>query len=1294
VQPNPGVLGIPLGSTRVTDLAVGQTPWYELSATDGIPPYAWSVAPGHSLPPGVQLVSGNGLGALGFYPGASALMGIATQAGDFTFDLVVTDQAGSQARRTFEFHVAPFTVLGNTNNTVIAGSPFTMRFVPVGVTPPSTFTLSPTGALQDVLPPGVSLSADGLLSGTPTSTGVYNSWMKVTDGANRTYTQYLRLIVNAAGASTPFRVTGQNPGSTWVGGYGYRSLATNRSGAALTWSAVGALPAGVRLVRSTSQTTYVSGTGVAPGSYTFTLRARDDGTGDMADHTFTWKVGNVQVVFPAWPITNVLDIPAAEQGQPYSFAFGLAGGTRPYTVTPSSFDPLPPGLALSTEGVLSGTPERSGSYTISLVVTDAGGIVTEIGGLTLIVTPPSTPPPLIRTGSIFLSASVGAPYAFALDGTLRGGTPPFTWELEPGSSLPPGLVLFPGGNGVSAHIGGTASVPNSPGSPYGFWLTVTDSGGQALTTYLTLNVSPLAITPDALPPGRVGTSYSQALLVSGGVGPYTISLNTVSDMPPGLSLSPTGLLSGTPSSPGIYGISLRVTDSVSNVLTKVLYVFVDNAAGDVPTVTMSPRRVQVYHEVGAPLPVAQPVTVGASSSAGVVSLALHAAPGVTLTSTGGTAPFTTHVGFDISTLPAGTYAGLLAVSGRGMANLGDAIPVSVVVAPAPPCTYRVEPVGGSVPNLGGSGTFEVKTGWTCGWTAVSSAPWLTVTAGATGTASGSVTYLAAVNPDPGVRTATITVAGAVYTVSQLGTECSFTIDPAETSATAWGGQATVNINASSTACAWSSSVGPLTIVPANGTGSGTVTVTVPANGAPESRTLTATIAGRTFSVLQTGIDCTVALGAGGTTVPSGASAGSVEVTTPAGCPYSTVPGPNWISITSGGSGTGSGTLVYNVEANSTTYPRSGTLIVGGQPFQITQDPLPCSVTLNTTLLGSPYGTAAATGSIGVTANGANCSWTASSNAPWATVSPDSGTGNRTLTMSVQSNEAGTSSRAGEVLIAGQTVAISQAGTVCSYVLESTSGVASAIGGTASVRVIAPTPCSWSATSNASWLTITASGSSGTSAVQFTVAANPAASARSGTLTIRGLTYTVEQAGASCSFAIVGPSTSPLLASAGATGQSFAFAASATGCSPSAVSYANWITIDGTSFIGTAGTVTYSVASNPYGVERRGTIQVGNALYTIVQAGAPCGYSLSIYGRLFHVEGGIDTLLASPTAAACTPTAGTDMPSFITLGPLTGPVLNLFSLPYEVAPFPSLTPTVRVGRITLGGQILTIKQLSW
>ena len=79
-------------------------------------------------------------------------------------------------------------------------------------------------------------------------------------------------------------------------------------------------------------------------------------------------------------------------------------------------------------------------------------------------------------------------------------------------------------------------------------------------------------------------------------------------------------------------------------------------------------------------------------------------------------------------------------------------------------------------------------------------PWLTITSGASGTGSAPVSYTAAPNADAGPRArATVTVNGAVYTVTQFGTGCSFAITPASLSATAAGGTATVSIAASSAA---------------------------------------------------------------------------------------------------------------------------------------------------------------------------------------------------------------------------------------------------------------------------------------------------------------------------------------------------------------------------------------------------------------------------------------------------------------------------------------------------------------
>jgi hypothetical protein len=65
---------------------------------------------------------------------------------------------------------------------------------------------------------------------------------------------------------------------------------------------------------------------------------------------------------------------------------------------------------------------------------------------------------------------------------------------------------------------------------------------------------------DAFPDAFVGRPYRQQLLVAGGEAPYTFNAADVS-LPIGLSVSTTGILSGTPSDPGVYTMNLRVSDS-------------------------------------------------------------------------------------------------------------------------------------------------------------------------------------------------------------------------------------------------------------------------------------------------------------------------------------------------------------------------------------------------------------------------------------------------------------------------------------------------------------------------------------------------------------------------------------------------------------------------------------------------------------------------------------------------------------------------------------------------------------
>ncbi len=132
------------------------------------------------------------------------------------------------------------------------------------------------------------------------------------------------------------------------------------------------------------------------------------------------------------------------------------------------------------------------------------------------------------------------------------------------------------------------------------------------------------------------------------------------------------------------------------------------------------------------------------------------------------------------------------------------------------------------------------------------------------------------------------------------------------------------------------------------------------------------------------------------------------------CTWTAASNAGWITITSGASGTGNGTVNYSVAANDTCIYRSGSITVAGQGVSIYQEGnAAVSVT------SSNYYTASGgTGSVAVTAEG-GCAWTAVSNAGWIIItSGASGTGDGTVSYYVAANDT-CIHRSGSITVAGQ-----------------------------------------------------------------------------------------------------------------------------------------------------------------------------------------------------------------------------------------------------------------------------------
>jgi hypothetical protein len=307
---------------------------------------------------------------------------------------------------------------------------------------------------------------------------------------------------------------------------------------------------------------------------------------------------------------------------------------------------------------------------------------------------------------------------------------------------------------------------------------------------------------------------------------------------------------------------------------------------------------------------------------------------------------------------------------------------------------------------------------------------------------------------------------------------------------------------------------------------------------------------------------------------------------------------------------------------------------------------------------------------------------------------NSGSLTATINVTVTSNAASTASRATSLTVAGQSVDITQGGTVCSYGLASGGSSAPFGGGTGGVTVTAPAACSWSSSQDptAPWLTITSSGSGGTADVDFAAAANSTASPRQGTLTIAGQPFTVTEAAAPCSYLLSDSATT--VVAAGASGL-FTFSTGTSGCSATAQSFANWLTATTSSSAdGTSGTVNFTATANPAGGMRTGTIQFAGQTYTVAQNGAPCSYTLAAYGVSFGKAGGTGSVLATPSLQGCgAPPDTTNSPGAITLGTVS-PLGNNYTLPYTVLNYNSTVTGTRKMTITFGGQTYTIKQTSY
>jgi len=623
----------------------------------------------------------------------------------------------------------------------------------------------------------------------------------------------------------------------------------------------------------------------------------------------------------------------------------------------------------------------------------------------------------------------------------------------------------------------------------------------------------------------------------------------------------------------------------------------------------------------------------------------------------------------------GQRIGTITISGGGFTR---EVTVTQLGAAA---SLTVDPSNRDVSNVGGQATFDVSSN--ISWTVSEDVDWLSVSP-TSGSGDGTFTVTYDENSSTSERIGTISVSGSGITrnvtVTQAEAAANLTVDPSNQDVGYTAGQTTFDVNSN---IAWTvgESVGWLSVSPTSGSGDGTLTVTYDENTTSSERIGTISVSGdgitRNVTITQVGVAIL-------TVDPSnrdvGYAAGQTTFDVNSNISWTVSESVDWLS-SSPISGSGDGTLTVTFDENTTTSQRIGTISVSGDGITRNVTVTQAGAAANLTVVppNREVGDEAGLTSFDVSSN---IFWTASESVGWLSVSPTSGSGDGTFTVTYDENSS-TSERVGTISVSGsgitRSVTVTQAGAAANLTVDpSNRDVSNAVGQT-TFSVISN--ISWTVNESVGWLSVSPTSGSGDGILTVDYDANPSTGQRVGTISVSGNGFTrevtVTQLGTEASLTVE-PSSRDVGYALGQT--TFEVTSNISWTVSESV---GWLSVSPISGSG-GGTLTVTYDENTSTSERVGTISVsGSGItrnVTVTQSGAAANLTVDPSNRDVSNEAGQTSFdITSNISWAVSEGEG-----WLSASPMNGSGDGTLTVTYDE----NTTISERIGTISVSGDGIT------